>query len=250
MKVIEKFNPLARLVRCIHIHCGNFSIISIRGRVADRSSHLFPLSPFRAAVSIEIIEDAPRAMLERPVSRRARRHTSRKEEHRELDAMRMSDLTMQIEIARRLRSEIEVTAPVHRLGPSEVARGRSNDELLRGETPMPGKTQYAVKFVGYSAHVIARRNEREYNYAHLDFVTGGASVHAERGWAMATSRVELTSLVRSLPNHARELRDLVRQRDAHVPDQSAAVGIVADATSDWINLRSAKTRSVLHQTRT
>jgi hypothetical protein len=98
------------------------------------------------------------------------------------------------------------------------------------------KVKYAVKFVGYSARVIARRNEREYDYAHLDFVTGGASVHAERGRARATSRVGLTSLVRSLPNHARDLRDLVRQRDAHVQDQGAAVGIVVDATSNWINL--------------
>jgi hypothetical protein len=98
------------------------------------------------------------------------------------------------------------------------------------------KVKFGVKFVGYSAYVIAVRNEREYDYAQLDFVTGGASVHADRGWATATSRVGLTSLVRSLPNHATELRDLVRQRDAHLQDQSAAVGIVADATSDWINL--------------
>jgi hypothetical protein len=42
------------------------------------------------------------------------------------------------------------------------------------ERVMSLEAKYAVKFVGYSAYVIARKHGREIQYATLDFVSGAA----------------------------------------------------------------------------
>jgi hypothetical protein len=78
---------------------------------------------------------------------------------------------------------------------------------------MSRQAKYGVKFVGYSADVIARKHGREIKYANLDFVTGGASVWVEDcGLVMVPKRVDLGPFVRSLPNLASELGELLCQR--------------------------------------
>jgi hypothetical protein len=76
------------------------------------------------------------------------------------------------------------------------------------ESLMPRKAQYGVQFVGYSADVIARKNGREIECARLDFITGGASVHADGGWVTVSNRVDLGAFLRSLPSLASDLREL------------------------------------------
>jgi hypothetical protein len=75
-------------------------------------------------------------------------------------------------------------------------------------------TQYGVQFVGYSASVMARKYGREVDYATLDFITGYASVLGDCGW-VNSKRVDLGSLVRSLPDLRSELQALLSQHPAH-----------------------------------
>jgi hypothetical protein len=73
---------------------------------------------------------------------------------------------------------------------------------------MQREAQYGVKFVGYSAYVIARgKYGREVEYATLDFVSGAASMHADGGWVLVHKRIDLEPFLKSLPEIANELRD-------------------------------------------
>jgi hypothetical protein len=74
------------------------------------------------------------------------------------------------------------------------------------------QVEFGVKFVGYSALVIARKYGRETEYAQLDFVTGSAIVHAQRGSVGTCHRLGLGPLLKSLPKVVGELQD--RQRAA------------------------------------
>jgi hypothetical protein len=49
------------------------------------------------------------------------------------------------------------------------------------ESTKPRAPRYGVKFVGYSADVIARKYGRDVEYAVLDFVSGAASMNADGG---------------------------------------------------------------------
>jgi hypothetical protein len=67
---------------------------------------------------------------------------------------------------------------------------------------MPDKARYGVKFVGYSAFVIARKYGREIDYAQLDFVAGGASIHGDDASVIVpnlNARICIPSIALSLP---------------------------------------------------
>ena len=55
---------------------------------------------------------------------------------------------------------------------------------------------YAVRFVGYSARIIARKGNAE--YASLDFVTGGAILVATEGFLLVRKLPALSSAVADL----------------------------------------------------
>jgi hypothetical protein len=64
---------------------------------------------------------------------------------------------------------------------------------------MPREPRYGVKFVGYSANVIARKNGRDVEYARLDFVSGAAFMRADGGWVTVPKRIDLKPFLESLP---------------------------------------------------
>ena|SRR5260370_2798689 len=84
---------------------------------------------------------------------------------------------------------------------------------------MPGKARYGVKFVGYSAFVIARKYGRKIDYAHLDFEAGGASIHGDGGLVIVPNRTDLGPFLKTLPELANELRELLHQGAAQMPGE-------------------------------
>jgi len=101
---------------------------------------------------------------------------------------------------------------------------------------MPRKAQYGVKFVGYSAYVIARgKYGREVEYATLDFFSGAASVHADGGWVLVPKRIDLEPFLKSLPKIANELRDRCH-RDGELSQQTAGLAEPTGAADDMIRL--------------
>jgi hypothetical protein len=110
------------------------------------------------------------------------------------------------------------------------------DEGPPEESLMPHKAKYGVKFVGYSAHVIARKNGREVEYVQLDFITGGALIHARGGWVMVSNRVDLSAFLRSLPNLASDLRKLLCQRAPQVVEESVGFPAVTGTASNMVSL--------------
>jgi hypothetical protein len=98
---------------------------------------------------------------------------------------------------------------------------------------MSRKAEYGVQFVGYSARLIAREKYgREVQYAMLNFVSGLASMNADGGWVMVPKRVDLGPFLRSLPNLAGELRELLCQHAAKVQQESVGT----DVTSKMVSL--------------
>jgi hypothetical protein len=67
---------------------------------------------------------------------------------------------------------------------------------------------YAVRFVGYSARIIARKGNAE--YAYLDFVSGAAAIFAGEGRLLVTKRLVLPSAVAELPLCVPELKSLLK----------------------------------------
>jgi hypothetical protein len=102
---------------------------------------------------------------------------------------------------------------------------------LSEESTLPRNAQYGVKFVGYSADVIARKYGREVQYATLDFVSDAASMHADGGWVMVRNRVDLGPFLRNLPNLASELEQLLRQHVAQAFEESENTGTTGDTIS-------------------
>jgi hypothetical protein len=72
---------------------------------------------------------------------------------------------------------------------------------------MPPEPRYGVKFVGYSAYVIARKYGRDVEYATLGFVTGAAFMKADGGWVTVPKRIDLKPFLESLPKLANELQE-------------------------------------------
>jgi hypothetical protein len=79
---------------------------------------------------------------------------------------------------------------------------------------------YAVRFIGYSARIIARKGNAE--YAHLDFVSGAAAIFASEGRLLVPKRLILTSAVAKLPLCIDELKSLLKS----VPPDSDGTDIV------------------------
>jgi hypothetical protein len=67
---------------------------------------------------------------------------------------------------------------------------------------------YAVRFIGYSARIIARKGNAE--YAFLDFVSGAAGPCTNQGCLFVTKRAALPSAVADLPSCVDELKSLVK----------------------------------------
>ena len=67
---------------------------------------------------------------------------------------------------------------------------------------------YAVRFIGYSARIIARKGKAE--YAFLDFVSGAAGLCTNEGCLFVTKRAALSSAVAGLPSCVDELKSLVK----------------------------------------
>jgi hypothetical protein len=99
---------------------------------------------------------------------------------------------------------------------------------------MPRQAKYGVKFVGYGAYVIARKNRQEVQYAMLDFVTGGVILNADRGWVRASHRVDLEPFLKSLPDRASELHQILRQ--GAVSPLVQALGEATGVATDMVTL--------------
>jgi hypothetical protein len=67
---------------------------------------------------------------------------------------------------------------------------------------------YGVRFIGYSARIIARKGNAE--YAYLDFVSGAAALFANEGHLFVPKRPALSSAVADLPLCIDELKSLVK----------------------------------------
>ena len=67
---------------------------------------------------------------------------------------------------------------------------------------------YAVRFIGYSARIIARKGNAE--YAFLDFVSGAAGLCTNQGCLLVTKRAALPSAVADLPSCVDQLKSLVK----------------------------------------
>jgi hypothetical protein len=101
---------------------------------------------------------------------------------------------------------------------------------------MPRQAMYGVKFVGYSANLIARKYGREVEYATLDFITGGVSVMGNGGWVAASKRIDLERFLRILPKLTSELQDLLHQRDGELVQESAGLPALAIGKGKMISL--------------
>jgi hypothetical protein len=67
---------------------------------------------------------------------------------------------------------------------------------------------YAARFIGYSARIIARKGNAE--YAHLDFLSGAAAIFANDGRLLVPKRLLLPSAVAELPLCIDELKSLLK----------------------------------------
>jgi hypothetical protein len=101
---------------------------------------------------------------------------------------------------------------------SHAAHFERRDVL--GISNMPKPTQqtlpdYAVRFVGYSAKVIARKGNVD--YAELDFVIELTTLWADEGRVLVSKRSDLSSAVADLPSCIDELKSLVKSpmNDGH-----------------------------------
>jgi hypothetical protein len=72
---------------------------------------------------------------------------------------------------------------------------------------------YAVRFIGYSAYVIARKGNA--HYASLDFVSGAAALRAKEGHLIVPKRAALSSALADLPHSIDQLKSLVPNREGH-----------------------------------
>src|SRR5215469_5177360 len=89
-------------------------------------------------------------------------------------------------------------------------RKESNMLNKRRKQKLP---DYAVRFIGYSARIIARRGNTD--YASLDFVSGTAALFADEGHLIVPNRPALSSAVGDLPLCIDELKSSV---ESDTPD--------------------------------
>jgi hypothetical protein len=94
-----------------------------------------------------------------------------------------------------------------------------------------------VKFVGYSANVIARKYGRDVEYAMLDFVSGAAFMRADGGLVTVPKRIDLKPFLESLPKLANELQEaLLRQRNGELSQQTTGVPERTGAADDRVSV--------------
>src|SRR5262249_15302780 len=88
---------------------------------------------------------------------------------------------------------------------------------------------YAVRFIGYSAWIIAREGNTD--YASIDFISGAASLSANEGHLIVPSRAALSSAVADLPLCIDELKS-----QSDTPDSDGhRVELRGGQRSIWIN---------------
>jgi hypothetical protein len=118
----------------------------------------------------------------------------------------------------------------------ELADRASTLRQLHKESAMPREPRYGVKFVGYSADVIARKNGRDVEYAGLDFVSGAASMCADGGWVTVLKHIDLKPFLASLPKLANKLQEaLLRQRNGE-SSQQATGALERGAAEDMVSV--------------
>jgi hypothetical protein len=96
---------------------------------------------------------------------------------------------------------------------------------------MPREPRYGVKFVGYTADVIARKYGRDVEYAMLDFVSGATYMHADGGWVTVPKRIDLKPFLESLPKLATELQEALLRR-CNGESSQQATGVSERAAAD------------------
>ena len=102
---------------------------------------------------------------------------------------------------------------------------------------MSREARYAVKFVGYSADVIARgKYGRDVDYAMLDFVSGAVFMNADEGWVTVSNRIDLEPFLKGLPKLANEIHDRLRERHGEFSQQSAGLPEPRGTAGDRITL--------------
>jgi hypothetical protein len=84
---------------------------------------------------------------------------------------------------------------------------------------------YGVRFIGYSADIIARKGNAD--YASLDFVSGSTGLTADEGHLYVPKRAALSSAVADLPRCVDQLKSSVRS-------------ITPDSDGHWVELRGGE----------
>jgi hypothetical protein len=108
---------------------------------------------------------------------------------------------------------------------------------LHKESTMPREPRYGVKFVGYSADMIARKYGRDVEYAMLDFVSGGALMRADGGWAAVPKWIDLGPFLKDLPKLANEIQEaLLRQRNGELSQQTTSLPEQTGAAGDMVTV--------------
>ena len=69
-----------------------------------------------------------------------------------------------------------------------------------------------VKFINYTAFIVARKKDREIVYGEICFLSGMITLKTTEGWVTVPKRLDLAPFVASLPLYANRLRNLSRSR--------------------------------------
>src|ERR1700722_16626075 len=85
---------------------------------------------------------------------------------------------------------------------------REESNMLNERRKREKLPDYAVRFIGYSARIIARKGNAE--YAFLDFVSGAAGLCTNEGCLFVTKRAALSSAVADLRSCVDKLKSLVK----------------------------------------
>lgn len=74
------------------------------------------------------------------------------------------------------------------------------------------RIQLGVKFINYTAFIVARKKDREVVYGEICFLSGMTTIKATGGWVTVPKRADLVPFVASLPLYADRLRNLSRSK--------------------------------------
>ena len=93
---------------------------------------------------------------------------------------------------------------------------------------------FAVRFVGYSADVIARKGNT--TYAKLDFVAEMVALFADEGWLSVPKRSDLAAFIADLPSRIDKLKASVNS--ATPPNDRDCVNAQCGENEIWLNRRA------------